>query len=78
MLWNLPAQREPVVIDTPVVSTPVENSPFRRAAPWAQVIVAHLALNSARVYAIAAGTDALLEDLVEDGFMKKLSCAEGE
>jgi hypothetical protein len=48
------------------------------AAPWAQVIVAHLALDSARIYPIAAGTDTLLKNLVEDGFMKGFPVLRGE
>jgi hypothetical protein len=36
----------------------------------AQVVVAHLALDAARIHAIAAGDNALLEDLVEYRVMK--------
>ena len=44
----------------------------------AQAVVAHLALDTARSYAIAAGTDSLLEDLPEYGFMEGLPVLRGE
>jgi YHS domain-containing protein len=43
-----------------------------------QRIVAHLSLHTSRVDAIAAGTAALLKDLVENRFMKCFSVRRGE
>ena len=48
------------------------------ALPWAQVIAAHFALDAAGIYAIAAGTDTLLEDLREHRFMKGFLVLRGE
>ena len=46
--------------------------------PWAQVVVAHLALHSAEVDSIAARTDAFLKDLVQHHFMKDFLLPRGE
>jgi len=40
--------------------------------------VAHLALDSAEIAAVAAGYDAFLEDLIEDRFMKSPLLRRGE
>jgi hypothetical protein len=45
---------------------------------WTQWIIAHFSLYAARVEAIATGTDPLLEDLLEHGFMKGFSLPRGE
>jgi hypothetical protein len=51
-------------------------SPLRVA--WPQWIVTHFSLYAAGIEAIATGTDALLEDLLEHGFRKDFSVPRGE
>ena len=48
------------------------------AIAWAQRVVTHLALHAARVDSVAAGADALLEDFLQDGFMKDFPLLRGE
>ena len=44
----------------------------------AKRIVAHLAFESARIAPTAAGDDALLQDLVQYAFMKRVALLRGE
>jgi hypothetical protein len=55
-----------------------EDASRRTAIAWPQVIVAHLALDTPGVYSVAAGTDPLLEDLIQHGFMKGFPVLRGE
>jgi hypothetical protein len=44
----------------------------------AKRVLAHFALDAARIQALATGTDALLENLLEHGFMEGFSVPRGE
>jgi hypothetical protein len=52
--------------------------PRRPTLARPQVVVAHFAFDAARVYPIAAGADAFLENLLEHRFMKGLPVLRGE
>ena len=45
---------------------------------WAQVVVAHLPLNAARIDPFATGAGALLKDFIEDQIMKEFPVPRGE
>ena len=53
---------------------PASPAPLARS----QVIVAHLALHAAGIDSVATGTDALLQDFLQDGFMKGFLLLRGE
>jgi hypothetical protein len=44
----------------------------------AQVVVAHFPFHAARVDSVSAGTDSLLENLIEDGLMQGFLVPRGE